>query len=304
MELIMSNVEITVFTPSYNRAKTLPRVFECLKKQTYKSFEWIIIDDGSEDNTKDVVDGFLKEDNFFDIIYVYQKNQGKHIATNNAVKMCSGNFFITLDSDDTCTNDALETFVNEWNKIPKQEQKKYYGISCRTYDKDGKINGTQMNVPYIDSNDLDLRFKLNITGELWGMIRTDIMREFPFPVVEGYHFYPENVIWHNVGRKYICRYLSTALRYYIQDQENAVTNVNRKKASKEKFVMHLHYINDCWDYRKYNRKRYLEHIVAITRDGLANGYKLSEILTMLKTKPRRLLVLLTSPIGYLLYKHS
>lgn len=54
----MSNVEITVFTPSYNRAKTLPRVFECLKKQTYKSFEWIIIDDGSEDNTKDVVDGF------------------------------------------------------------------------------------------------------------------------------------------------------------------------------------------------------------------------------------------------------
>lgn len=304
MELIMSNVEITVFTPSYNRAKTLPRVFECLKKQTYKSFEWIIIDDGSEDNTKDVVDGFLKEDNFFDIIYVYQNNQGKHIATNNAVKMCRGNFFITLDSDDTCTNDALETFVNEWNKIPKQEQKKYYGISCRTYDKDGKINGTQMNVPYIDSNDLDLRFKLNITGELWGMIRTDIMREFPFPVVEGYHFYPENVIWHNVGRKYICRYLSTALRYYIQDQENAVTNVNRKKASKEKFVMHLHYINDCWDYRKYNRKRYLEHIVAITRDGLANGYKLSEILTMLKTKPRRLLVLLTSPIGYLLYKHS
>lgn len=78
----------------------------------------------------------------------------------------------------------------------------------------------------------------------------------------------------------------------------------QKKASKEKFVMHLHYINDCWDYRKYNRKRYLEHIVAITRDGLANGYKLSEILTMLKTKPRRLLVLLTSPIGYLLYKHS
>ena len=107
----MRNVEITVFTPSYNRAKTLPRVFECLKKQTYKSFEWIIIDDGSEDNTKDVVDGFLKENNFFDIIYVYQKNQGKHIATNNAVKMCRGNFFITLDSDDTCTNAVSYTHL-------------------------------------------------------------------------------------------------------------------------------------------------------------------------------------------------
>ena len=89
-----------------------------------------------------------------------------------------------------------------------------------------------------------------------------------------------------------------------EKDENAVTNVNRKKASKEKFVMHLHYINDCWDYRKYNRKRYLEHLVAITRDGLANGYKFGEILSMLKTKPRRLLVLLISPVGYLLYKRS
>lgn len=69
----MRNVEITVFTPSYNRAKTLPRVFECLKKQTYKSFEWIIIDDGSEDNTKDVVDGFLKENNFLTLFMFIKK---------------------------------------------------------------------------------------------------------------------------------------------------------------------------------------------------------------------------------------
>lgn len=71
----MSNVEITVFTPSYNRAKTLPRVFECLKKQTYKSFEWIIIDDGSEDNTKDVVDGFLKENNFLTLFMFIKKSR-------------------------------------------------------------------------------------------------------------------------------------------------------------------------------------------------------------------------------------
>ncbi|HCB96145.1 MAG TPA: glycosyltransferase family 2 protein [Ruminococcus sp.] len=300
----MNNVEITVFTPSYNRAATLPRAFECLKRQTYKNFEWIIIDDGSSDNTQEVVEGFKKENPFFDIIYIYQENQGKHIATNNAVKICRGKFFITLDSDDACTDDALEVFLREWNKIPKEEQNKYYGVSCRTCDKNGKINGTKMDVPYIDSNDLDLRFKYKITGELWGMIRTDIMREFPFPVVEGYHFYPENVIWHNVGRKYMSRYLNVALRYYIQDQENAVTNVDRKKASKEKFVMHLHYINDCWDYRKYCRKRYVEHLVAITRDGLANGYKFGQILGMVKTGPRKFFVLTLSPLGFILYKRS
>ena len=128
----MNNIKITVFTPSYNRAATLPRAYECLKKQTFKNFEWIIIDDGSHDNTKEVVESFKKENSFFDIIYIYQENQGKHVATNNAVKICRGEFFITLDSDDACTNDALETFLSEWNKIPADKQSEYYGISCRT----------------------------------------------------------------------------------------------------------------------------------------------------------------------------
>lgn len=298
------DIKITVFTPSYNRANTLPRAFESLKKQTFKGFEWIIIDDGSSDNTAEIVDGFKKENPFFEIIYVYQENRGKHIATNRAVEMSRGDFFITLDSDDACTPDALEVFISEWNKIPKEHRNEYYGISCRTCDKDGNINGTKMTQPYIDSNDLDLRFKLKITGELWGMIRMSVMREFPFPEAEGYHFYPENVIWHNVGRKYKNRYINRALRYYIQDTDNAVTNINRKKASKEKFVMHLHYINDCWDYRKYDRKRYIEHIVAITRDGYANGYKLKELIKMMNTKTKKTLVLLFSPLGGLLYKKS
>lgn len=300
----MNNIEITVFTPSYNRAATLPRAFECLKKQTFRNFEWIIIDDGSSDNTREVVEGLKKENPFFEIIYVFQENQGKHVATNNAVKICRGRFFITLDSDDACTDDALETFLSEWNKIPSEKQSEYYGISCRTCNRDGVINGTPMNEPYIDSNDLDFKLKYKISGELWGMIRTEIMREFPFPEIEGYHYYPENIIWNNVGRKYKSRYINKALRYYIQDQENAVTNVNRKNASKEKFSMRLHYVNDCWDYRKYNRKRYLEHIVAITRDGMANNYTPKEIRKMVKSGIRRFLVTLFSPVGIFLYKRS
>ena len=69
----MNNIEITVFTPSYNRAATLPRAFECLKKQTFRNFEWIIIDDGSSDNTREVVEGFKKENPFFDISMFFRK---------------------------------------------------------------------------------------------------------------------------------------------------------------------------------------------------------------------------------------
>ena len=108
---------ITVFTPSYNRANTLPRVFEGLKKQTFHNFEWIIVDDGSSDHTQDVIRGFQEEKPFFPIVSRYQENSGKHVAINRGVELARGEFFIILDSDDTCTPDALEVFLREWEKI-------------------------------------------------------------------------------------------------------------------------------------------------------------------------------------------
>ena len=159
-----------------------------------------------------------------------------------------------------------------------------------------------MNCDYIDSNDLDFKMKHKIKGELWGMVRTDVVREFPSPEEKGFKFYPENIIWNRVGRKYKARYINKALRYYINDQTNAVTNVNRKKPSKEKYCMHLHYINECWDYHKYNRKRYIEHFIGLTRDGKINGKKLGEILSDVNSVPKKIITFMLSPIGYILYK--
>lgn len=81
---------VTVFTPSYNRAHTLPRIFEGLKKQRYRHFEWIIVDDGSSDNTRQTVDSFLAEEPFFPIVYRYQENSGKHVAINQALEIAPG----------------------------------------------------------------------------------------------------------------------------------------------------------------------------------------------------------------------
>lgn len=298
----MNNIRITVFTPTYNRVASLPRCFECLKKQTYKNFEWLIIDDGSTDGTDKLVESFKSENPFFEITYIYQQNRGKHTAKNRAAKLAKGEFFITLDSDDACTDDALEVFLNEWKKIPETDRNGYYGICCRTSDVEGNINGTPMDCDYLDSNDLDIRMKYKIQGELWGMVRTDVVLEFPSPEEKGFKFYPENIIWNRVGRKYKARYINKALRYYINDQTNAVTNVNRKKPSKEKYCMHLHYINECWDYHKYNRKRYIEHFIGLTRDGKINGKKLGEILSDVNTVPKRIITFLLSPIGFILYK--
>lgn len=300
----MENPFITVFTPAYNRADTLPRVFEGLKKQTYKNFEWIIIDDGSSDNTKEVVEEILNEKVFFNITYKYQQNSGKHIAINRAVEIAKGEFFIILDSDDTCTDNALECFVEEWYKIPENERNDYYGISCRCCDLDGNIVGTPMSADYIDCNDLDLRLKYKIKGELWGMTRIEILKNTPFPEIEGLHFYPENIYWHNIGRKYKSRYINKALRYYINDTDNALTASKKTSALKETFFMRKHFINDCWDYVKYDRKKFLLQIIGLSRDGLAYGLRFSEIRKIPNTAFKRFLTVLFYPAGYILFKRS
>jgi len=298
----MVNPLITVFTPAYNRGNTIYRVFESLCKQTFKNFEWIIIDDGSTDDTKAVVEKIVGEEPFFPVIYKYQENQGKHIAVNRAVEIAKGEFFIILDSDDTCTDDALEVFLAQWDKI--QDKENFYGISCRCYDLDNNILGTPMKEEYIDCNDLDYRFKYKIEGELWGMSRTDIMRKYPFPEEKGLHYYPENIYWDKIGRMYKCRYINQALRYYINDTDNALTASKKTAALKETFFKRVHYINDCWDYAKYDRKKFLLQFVGLTRDGLEYGHKFSYIRKIPNTKFKRLLTWIFYPVGYILYKRS
>lgn len=297
----MISYVFTIFTPSYNRANTLPRLFECLKKQTLKSFEWIVIDDGSCDDTEKVVDSFIKEKPDFEIIYKYQDNSGKHIATNNAAKIARGQFFITIDSDDALKEDALETLLAEWNKIPEAERQKYKGISCRTCNIKGKINGCKLPSEYLDCSDLDIRFKYKIDGELWGMTRLDIIKSNPYPNVGGLHFYPENIYWDNIGREYITRFIDIPLRIYINDQVNALTDKNNI-SYKETFFMRIHFINECWDYFKYSPMHFLKQAVGLVRDGLLNGSKFKEIIKLPNSRLKRILTILLFPLGSVLYK--
>ena len=298
----MNEPLISIFTPAYNRAGTLRRAYEGLLKQTYKEFEWIIIDDGSKDKTKEVVKNFIDETPFFPILYRYQENQGKHVAINRAVSLARGKFFIILDSDDTCTEDALEVFLKEWEKIPEKD--KFYGISCRCCDLKGNIIGSEMKEEYLDCNDLDYKLKYGIKGELWGMTRTDIMKDNPFPEEKGLHFYPENIYWNNLGRIYKARYINKALRYYINDTDNALTASKRTEPVKETFFMRVHMKNECWDYRKYDRQRFLFQFIGLTRDGLAYGHPFKHIRKIPDTSFKRFLTVLFYPAGFLMYKKS
>src|SRR5216684_1317229 len=111
----------TVFTPTFNRSLTLSRVYESLRLQTFRDFEWLIVDDGSTDGTKGLVEKWQAE-SAFAIRYIYQENQGKPAAFNHGVQEARGELFLTLDSDDACVPQALERLKCHWDGISPTEK--------------------------------------------------------------------------------------------------------------------------------------------------------------------------------------
>ena len=117
----MSNARITVFTPAYNRAHTLPRTLESLIKQENKNFKWLIVDDGSADNTQELISEWINEKNNFNIRYYKKENGGKCRAINYALDLAQGELFFTVDSDDYLTDDAIEKVLMWFEQIDNEK---------------------------------------------------------------------------------------------------------------------------------------------------------------------------------------
>jgi len=207
----------TVFTPTYNRAHTLERVYNSLKKQTLQDFEWVIVDDGSTDETRTLVESWLEEPPSFSVRYLYQSNRGKHGAINRGVQEANGFFFIIFDSDDACVPEALERFAYHWQTIPESERDLFCGVTSLCQDQKGHLVGVPFPGDVVVSNHLEMIYNFKIKNEMWLCVRTDVMREFPFPEVEVRYF-PEATVWTRIARVYKTLYVNEMLRVYWQDQ--------------------------------------------------------------------------------------
>ena len=189
---------ITVFTPTYNRGYNLLNIYNSLLLQTYKNFEWIIVDDGSTDSTQEQIANF-KKDNIISITYLWQKNKGKHFAINRGVHEAKGELFFILDSDDEIPEKCFEIVVSKYEEVKLNKQ--IGGIAGRGMYKDGKIVGNS-NFSEIITNSLQIRYKYNVTGDLSEVFKTEVLREFPFPEIENEKFCPEALIWNRIAQKY------------------------------------------------------------------------------------------------------
>jgi glycosyltransferase involved in cell wall biosynthesis len=211
---------ITVFTPTYNRAKLLKRLYDSLCVQTFADFEWLIIDDGSVDNTEKIVNGFIAE-NKIGIRYIKQRNGGKHRAINHGVREAKGELFFIVDSDDWLPEDSLETINKYYQGI--KDDKSFAGISGLDGFADGKNIGDSLPKEIIDCSSIELRFKYKISGDMSEVFRTDVMKEFPFPEYEKERFCPEALVWNRIASKYKLRYFNKII-YYAEYQPDGITN--------------------------------------------------------------------------------
>ena len=191
-------MKLSILTPTYNRACLLERAFASLCKQSCLDFEWVVVDDGSVDNSETLIQKFIEKETNFKIKYFKQENGGKHRALNNGIKHVEGDYVLILDSDDYLTSDAVETtykWIEEIKDLPNMA-----GIAgLRGWaDREDAIGGF-IKEDFIDCTNIE-RKKFGLSGDKVEVYKTSILKEFSFPEFENEKFLSEACVWDLIAK--------------------------------------------------------------------------------------------------------
>jgi glycosyltransferase involved in cell wall biosynthesis len=292
------HILMTILTPTYNRADRIHRPFESLLKQEGGvSFEWLIVDDGSTDNTEQRIEEF-KRKSPFPIRYYRKANGGKHTAVNMGVGLARGEYCTVLDSDDELTPPALADMKRCWEMIPAEERGDYGYLMGLVLDNQGRLQGQELPQEFFDASILDCRYKYKIHGERIETTRTNVLREFPYP--EPPYRMPSfspGVIWSRIGRKYKTRFVNHVWRiWYTDDGDRIGTMADPKQWFG--YLSLVTTLNEHLDYLKYDPMAFLRHAIGVVRYGFALGETRRQINDRLMSWKQRLLVLVAIPAYY------
>lgn len=214
---------LTIITPAYNRADLLPRCFESLQRQTNKNFQWILVDDGSSDNTEEVAVGFKNANKEFEYDFIKKENGGKHTALNAAADTIRGDYVLILDSDDYLTDDAVETVKNGWSKYSDDNR-----IGIVTFLKGASID--KPNCIALDENvPVDImRYKRKciLSSDCCEVVRVELYKKYSFPVFEGEKFIAECALWNRVSMTHKCVYINKVI-YICEYLEGGLSKSGR-----------------------------------------------------------------------------
>lgn len=250
------SVNITICTPTYNRAYLLDKLYISLKNQNFGFFEWLIIDDGSLDNTEEVVNSFIEE-KLINIRYIKKKNGGKHTALNVGIDKAKGELFWIVDSDDYIVEDSLNYIWNKWSEI--ENKSKFAGLSGLRGYSNGNIIGSKSNNEYIDTDTLSYRYKYRISGDKAEVYRTDVLRKFKFPEFTSEKYVTEAVVWNRIANENLKLRFLNKVTYVCEYLDGGLTNTSDKN------------IMESWQGTTLYYKELLSYKQVPLKDKILNG---------------------------------
>lgn len=216
---------ITVLTPTFNRVDKLHRVYESLIKQDNHNFRWIIVDDGSTDETKLLVNSWINE-NEIEIQYLYKNNGGKISAIKFGLNYVKSELVLIADSDDRFYPETIAFFTEKYYEFSMQlDNELLAGITCLCANPETKeVIGDIFPYSPMISNVLEIDYKYNVKGEKWGVLNTSILRNYLNGMnLDNVKFLSENYIWYDIALKYKTVFINKVLRLYYQDTKNSLS---------------------------------------------------------------------------------
>ncbi|AZB43591.1 glycosyltransferase family 2 protein [Bacillus sp. FJAT-42376] len=281
---------LTVFTPSFNRAYCLHQVYESLKMQTNKNFKWLIIDDGSTDHTRSLVNQW-KEENIVEIKYIWQDNQGMHGAHNTAYENIDTELNVCIDSDDFMPVDAVEKILAFWQVYGSDKVSGIIGLDA---DHSGRVIGTKLPLKIHQSSLYDIYHKFKVKGDKKLVYRTELTKKFPYPLFTGE------------------KYVGLAYKYFKLDQEYKMLLLNEVLC----IVEYLPDGSSLNIYKQYKNNPngfafYRKELMKLSYAGISFKFRqavhyvssslFSKNHRFLQQSPSKFLTVLASPAGFILY---
>lgn len=281
---------LTVFTLTYNRAYTINKCYESLLRQTSDNFCWLVVDDGSTDETKELVNQWQKECTKFEIKYVYKENGGMHSGYNVAYEHIDTELAVSIDSDDWMPDDAVEKIEKYWNENKSDELAGFIGLDV---DINGKVIGTKL--PDVDRIKVyDFYNRYNGKGDKKMVYRTDVQRPIKVPEFEGERLFPTCVRYFTIDLDYDMGVLNEPLSIVEYAADGYTRNII--KYYKKNLNSYLYYRRFVINYPNATLKHKFKFSIHYVAESLLKGEKGWQ-----KNSPNKLLSFCAIPFGVLLY---
>lgn len=303
----MDNIKITIITPTHNRAHTLSRVYESLKKQSFRKFKWLIMDDGSTDNTQDLVKQFQAE-NAFPIEYYRQPNRHKFLTVLDGIRKVQSKYHIIADSDDSYPENSLKTLYNAAEKIQNQDE--YIGLMGLSADEQGNIVGDQYPNNGFDGSIFDMRYKHKVRGDKFGIfISKSYLKQIKnkdYSEYEGKGYIPQSVIFNEYDAKGLkTRFVNKIVRIYHKDEGDTASVSNTRWTGKNVYGLtegYLSFLNSYGNQLFTYPKALFRNLIGYQFYSFKNKKGILEIISRPKNLIINFLGIILLPFSFIYHK--